>query len=89
MSKPLLLLLCLGTALACAPAAARTSASTNGGDCPLDLAEEADARGSGAAPAKPVSRADKAAPSRTKNGTGALPRLGQPRWHSLLPGMFK
>ncbi len=87
MSKPLLLLFCLGTVLASAPAVARTSTSTNGGECPQGLVEETDTQGS--APAKPAARSGKAVPARAKNGSGALPRLGQPRWHSLLPGMFK
>lgn len=92
MKKPLLFLLCLCLCLFCfamSPAFAleASRASANGSDeCPPTMAEA-----HGSTPAKSAAPAAKPAPpSPAKSADGnALPRLSQPRWHSLLPGMFK
>jgi hypothetical protein len=87
--KRTLLALCLG--LVSGLAFAGEAANSNGYDAP-PLCPKAAAKAAVAAPVvgAPVGQAPSAAARSRGGGGGATTtRLASPRWHSLLPGMFR
>ena len=86
MKRTLLALcLCLVTGLAIAGEAA----SRNGYDAP-PLCPKAAAKAAASAPVVGAPVAPAPAAARTRGGGGSTTtRLASPRWHSLLPGMFR